>query len=107
MAMGLVSVPEPEWFEIDTLYQSELAERSRLLTSHHAEVFGAEPGTEPARTETLAMMIEHLARVYPGWFERDDSLSARERRQVKGERRSRAAGAHAGGRTAIDALDFL
>jgi hypothetical protein len=71
MAMGLMAVPEPEWFEIDTLYQAEIAERKRLLATHHDEVFGAEPPSEPARAETLAMMIEHLTRVHPDWFERD------------------------------------
>jgi heme-dependent oxidative N-demethylase alpha subunit-like protein len=72
MAMGLTAVPETEWFEIDALYQTELAERSRLLASHHSEVFGVEPGSEPARTETLTMMIEHLTRVYPTWFEQEN-----------------------------------
>ena len=31
MAMGLVAVPESEWFQIDAKYPSELAERQRLL----------------------------------------------------------------------------
>jgi hypothetical protein len=71
MAMGLVAVPEPEWFEIDALYHTELAERGRLLAEHHAEVHGAEPGSEPARAETLTLIIEHLARVHPTWFSHD------------------------------------
>jgi dimethylamine monooxygenase subunit A len=69
MAMGLVAVPEPEWFEIDARYSAEMRERGRLLAAHHAEVYGAEPGSEPARAETLTMMLEHLTRVHPGWFE--------------------------------------
>lgn len=68
MAMGLTSVPETEWFEIDTLYQEQIAERQRLLTEHHAEVFAAEAGSDMARAETLELMIEHLTRVHPTWF---------------------------------------
>jgi hypothetical protein len=73
MAMGLVAVPEPEWFEIDARYPADIAERSRLLVEHHGEVFGAEPASEPARYEMLTMMVEHLTRVHPTWFERDGS----------------------------------
>jgi hypothetical protein len=68
MAMGLVTIPESEWFEIDRLHVPEMAERSRLLAARRAEVFGVEAPSEPARAETLALIIEHLTTVYPGWF---------------------------------------
>ena len=71
MAMGLVSVPEPEWFEIDTHYPAEIAERQRLLATHHADVYGAESGSKSARAETLTILIEHLTRVHPDWFASD------------------------------------
>jgi hypothetical protein len=71
MAMGLTSVPETEWFEIDTLYPAEIAERRRLLTERHEEVFGAETASEAARNETLSMLLEHLTRVHPDWFTQD------------------------------------
>jgi hypothetical protein len=72
MAMGLVTVREPEWFELDERYPAEIAERQRLLTQRHGEVFGAEPGSRAACAEAQTMIVEHLTRMYPDWFERDD-----------------------------------
>ena len=45
-------------------------------------MFGAEPGSAAARGETLAMMIEHLTRVYPDWF---DHAGATIRNRLTGE----------------------
>ena len=69
MAMGLVTVPEQEWFEIDSLYVNEMAERRRLLAEHRDEVFGIAQECGAARAETLSMMVEHLTRVHATWFE--------------------------------------
>jgi Haem-dependent oxidative N-demethylase, alpha subunit-like len=71
MAMGLVATPEPEWFEVDALYPAEIAERRRLLAERHTEVFGIIAGTDAARAETLALVLEHLTRVHPDWFARE------------------------------------
>jgi dimethylamine monooxygenase subunit A len=71
MAMGLATVPETEWFDIDDRYPVEIAERQCLMTERRAEVFGMEPGAGAACSETLTMLIEHLARVHPDWFGRD------------------------------------
>jgi hypothetical protein len=71
MAMGLRTVPEAEWFEIDDRYRADIAERGRLLAESHEDVFGALPRSEPARVETLTMVMEHLARVHPDWFVAD------------------------------------
>jgi hypothetical protein len=83
MAMGLVAVPEPEWFETDTLYHAEIAERHRLLAGRHDEVFGAEPGSDAARAETLATVIEHLTRLHPDRFANDGNTIVN---QLTGER---------------------
>lgn len=69
--MGLVTVPETAWFEIDDRYTPDVAERVRLLRQHHAAVFGAEPDAAAACREARDMTIEHLTRVHPDWFSRD------------------------------------
>ena len=68
MAMGLAGVPKDEWFELDAKYRDELAERARLLATRHADVFGTEPDSEPARAEALTMIIAHLTEEYPAFF---------------------------------------
>jgi len=73
MAMGLVSIPEEQWFELDEHYEAELAERRHLLETRHAEVFGIRPESSAARRETLDMIAAHLARHHPDWFERSST----------------------------------
>jgi hypothetical protein len=69
MAMGLVTVPEPTWFEIDERYVEEMAERRELLATRHGDVFGALPQSEAARREALDMVAAHLPRHHPTWFQ--------------------------------------
>lgn len=71
MAMGLFTVSDPAWFELDERYMDEMAERRRLLHEHHAEVFAALPESDAARTETLAAIADHLARYQRDCFARD------------------------------------
>jgi dimethylamine monooxygenase subunit A len=68
MAMALVTVPEPAWFEIDQHYPEEMDARRCLLEERHPDVFGATPGSEPARQEALDMIARHLAQHHPAWF---------------------------------------
>ena len=70
MAMALQPCPLPAWIEIDAHYPAEMAERRALLAARHAEVFAAQPGSEPARAETLALLADHLATHHPAWFHR-------------------------------------
>lgn len=74
MSMDLTTVPEAAWFEIDTLYPAEMAEKQRLLAERRVEVFAAEPGSEAARAETLEVVAGALAAHHPGWFERDGAV---------------------------------
>jgi dimethylamine monooxygenase subunit A len=74
MAMGLFSVPEQEWFELDGHYTAEMSERRHLLARHHADVFAALPQSDHARAETLAEIADSLATHRPQWFAQDGSL---------------------------------
>jgi hypothetical protein len=74
MAMGLMAVPETEWFDIDEHYPAQIAERQRLMAERPADVFGKQPGSKAACCEALTMLIEHLTRVYPGWFDCDGTV---------------------------------
>jgi hypothetical protein len=71
MSMDLVSATPQTWFEIDERYPEEMAERRRLLAADHAAVFTALPGSDAARDEALAMIVDNLTATHPGWFSRD------------------------------------
>ena len=71
MAMGLVTLPDSAWFEIDACYPAEMAERRRLLDSQRDAVFAALPQSDDARRETLDAVAANLATHHPGWFGRD------------------------------------
>lgn len=70
MTMGLTSAADADWFEIDTHYPKEMAERGRLLGQHHREVFAALPVSDAARVEVLARVADNLVAHHPDWFNR-------------------------------------
>jgi len=74
MAMALTTVSERDWFEIDSLYPAEMAERRRLLAEHRDQVFVALPDSDAARAEALAMAAAALAGHHPDWFARDGAM---------------------------------
>jgi hypothetical protein len=82
MGMDLVTTTEPDWFEIDTLYPTEMAERRHLLETNHSAVFAALPVSESARHEALAMIRTALAAHHPAWF---SQTSTGFRNQLTGE----------------------
>jgi hypothetical protein len=71
MAMALTTVPESAWFEIDSRYGDDMAERRRLLAERHGDVFGALPASDGARAETLQAIAANLTGHVPHWFTRD------------------------------------
>ncbi len=70
MAMALTTVSENAWFEIDDRYRDEMADRNRLLTERHEDVFGALPRSDAAREETLHEVVANLSTHAPQWFSR-------------------------------------
>lgn len=71
MAMGLIALPDSDWFELDQRYPEEMAERRRLLDARHDAVFAALPQSDAARAETLAEVAANLATRHPAWFSRN------------------------------------
>lgn len=71
MAMGLTTVPDRDWFEIDALYPPEIALRRQLLRERRPEVFAALPVSDAARAETLDLVTANLTAHHPDWFSRD------------------------------------
>jgi hypothetical protein len=74
MAMDLVAVPEPAWFEFDRRYPAEMAERRRLLSTAHGEVFATTPRSDAARQEALQLIVAALTRHHPDWFSGDEAV---------------------------------
>src|ERR1700733_7817269 len=74
MAMGLVTLPEAAWFELDDRYRPELRERHRLLHERRADVFAALPVSDAARAEALCDVATNLATHHPDWFALDGKL---------------------------------
>jgi len=70
MAMALTTVPDSAWFQIDVRYADEMTERRRLLAERHHDVFGALPGSDAARAETLREIVANLTTHFPHWFTR-------------------------------------
>ncbi|MDX5360424.1 MAG: hypothetical protein LPL00_03545, partial [Alphaproteobacteria bacterium] len=59
--IGLAPLGLAEWLEVGADLAEVLAEKERLLSGRHGEVFAALPGSEPAQAETLALVREWLA----------------------------------------------
>lgn len=74
MTMGLLARDPSELIELDDRYLPEMAERRRLLTERHADVFATIPGSEAARRETLNRLAGLLPRRFPDWFSRDGHI---------------------------------
>jgi hypothetical protein len=54
-----------DWFEINQDYESNLAYKQELLSTKHDEVFVSLPLGDHGSREVLALMREHLPRIFP------------------------------------------
>jgi hypothetical protein len=70
MALGLTSVPEAEWLEIDDRYGDQMALRRRLLADRRGEVLASTAGSAAAERELLDTLGTHLTTWFPDWFSR-------------------------------------
>jgi hypothetical protein len=70
-AIGLKPLDTTGWIDADDRLSTDLAEKERLAAARWDEVFAAEPGTEAAQAEVLALLADHLPRRYPELYERD------------------------------------
>src|SRR5690606_16434896 len=71
--IGLKPLDLADWIEVDANLVAHLAEKDRLRIAHPDEVFVAEPGTEDAQAEVLALLAEHLPARYPEVYRQEGS----------------------------------
>lgn len=73
MSLGLKALPLAEWIQIDDLFLSYLKRKAELLRERPAAVFAAIAGSEAGQQEVLELLLEHLLRYFPSYYERRDA----------------------------------
>ncbi|HWA17784.1 MAG TPA: DUF3445 domain-containing protein [Devosia sp.] len=68
--IGLKPLDFNEWIDTDDHILRYLDEKLRLEADHPHETFAAEPGTEAAQQETLALLLAHLLQRFPDIYHR-------------------------------------
>jgi dimethylamine monooxygenase subunit A len=68
--IGLRPIAAAEWIEVDAQLPQYLATKARLESAAPDAVFAAEPGTEAAQAEVLALLLAHLPRRFPQVYRR-------------------------------------
>ena len=63
--IGLKPLDLADWIDPDDRLAAALAEKERLAAAHWDDVFAAEPGTEGAQAELLALLVAHLPARFP------------------------------------------
>ncbi len=66
MALGLGSVPERAWIEIDDQVPAQLAERAALIANRRDATVAATAGSEAMQRELLDMLVQHLRTYHAG-----------------------------------------
>jgi hypothetical protein len=68
--IGLKPLDPADWIEVDRHLEAYLAEKDRLEAAHGGTVFAAEPGSEDAQREVLALLADHLPARFPEIYRR-------------------------------------
>src|SRR5690349_16458585 len=69
--IGLKPLDPADWIDVDERLPAYLDEKHRLWTERLDEVFAAEPETEDAQRELLAMLVGHLPVRFPEIYRRE------------------------------------
>lgn len=69
-AIGLKPLDANDWIDADERLAADLAEKDRLADTRWDEVFAAEPDTEAAQAEVLALLVAHLPARFPQLYRR-------------------------------------
>jgi hypothetical protein len=69
LSMGLMSLRQEEWFDVDGELAADLAEKDRLLAEMHDDVYVELPQSAPAQTELWHHVVDNLAAHHPDHFE--------------------------------------
>lgn len=62
------------WIDVDERLEAQLAAKDAILAKEPDAVFRAEPGTESAQAELLALLLAHLPMRFPEVYQHTDSL---------------------------------
>lgn len=68
VSMGLRSMDQDKWIEIDADFESEIAAKRRLLENNRKQVFAALPAGTSGSAELLAKLVEYLPQRFPDRF---------------------------------------
>lgn len=67
--IGLGALDPGDWIEVDDYLVPHLAEKDRLLSERHGDVFQAEDDTREAQREVLEALLDYLPGRYPELYE--------------------------------------
>ncbi len=69
--IGLKQLDLANWIEVDETFDFQLGEKRRIHAEHARDVLVAEPGTEDAQAEVLALLVAHLPARFPDLYSRN------------------------------------
>ncbi|HEV2517769.1 MAG TPA: DUF3445 domain-containing protein [Devosia sp.] len=68
--IGIRPLELRDWIDVDERLAADLAEKDRVAATYPGAAFLAEPGTEAAQAEVLALLSEHLIGRHPSLYRR-------------------------------------